>query len=108
MEPLIHGRSSPVASDGDQVLIWKSIKVGSLHRGDLVAINFEFEGRPIKTLRQIKYIPGDADPNNAAAIIPADCFYVNASKTNALDSRSFGLVHASQIVGKVIKVFHSR
>ena len=112
MEPLIHGRSGPTTTDGDCVLLWNWFKPDALRRGDLVAITFQVEGRPVRTIRRIQWIPGDVDPNSAAPDglknIPKNQFYVSALAPNSLDSRSFGLVPASRVTGKVIRIFHSR
>jgi signal peptidase I len=110
MEPLIHGRTAPSSHDGDLVLVSKWINSDKLIKGDLVLVTFTNDNQNVKTFLMIEKCKGDyyVDPKKPSIPIriPDNYFYLSGMNSNTIDSQYIGLFQSSQILGKVIKVFH--
>ena len=104
MEPALHnGRAYPVEALSD---------TAPIQRGDIVL--FQFGWRQIKGLpplvKRVAGVPGDSLSRIGPApafvtepVIPPGFFYVRSDNpTSRYDSRRFGLIHRSQIRGRVI------
>lgn len=87
MQPLISTNSTIVAA--------KWFRMASLHSGDFVIADIPLpDSKRVLTVRQIEQEPDT----------PAGQFYLRAANTNGWDSRQFGALPASNIVGRVLWV----
>lgn len=122
---------SPTLCPGDRILVrlWDS-GLEELHRGDLVV--FDAEGSPV--VKRVVGLPGDdveirdallvvnqrrvsepyVDHASIDALyygpvrVPDDTVLVlGDERAGSVDSREYGPVHASQLVGRVVWRFHS-
>jgi signal peptidase I len=82
----------PLINTNDIIVATKWIRVASLRTGDFVVVNIPIPGGYVLTVRQIE------QQTNA----PAGQFYLRAANTNGYDSRQFGTLGASNIVGRII------
>ena len=88
MQPLISTNSTIVAA--------RWFHTASLHSGDLVVVSIPLpDSKRVLTVRQIEQ----------QRDTPAGQFYLRAANTNGLDSRQFGSLPASNIVGRVLWIF---
>jgi signal peptidase I len=98
---------APFATSGDWVVIdAQSLRGrGSIRRGDVVLFKFPFgtDGRAIK---RVVGIAGDVfDVAGKAVVVPVGhLFLVGDNAASSLDSREFGPVPATEIVGQVLLV----
>jgi type IV secretory pathway protease TraF len=87
MQPLISTNSTIVAA--------RWFRTASLHSGDFVIADIPLpDSKRVLTVRQIEQQPDT----------PAGQFYLRAANTNGWDSRQFGTLPASNIVGRVLWV----
>jgi len=93
VSPMRTGSMQPLIASNDIVVASKWFHVASLRSGDLVVADIPIPGgsRDL-TVRKIEQQPDT----------PAGQFYLRAVSTNGLDSKWFGALPASNIVGKVI------
>lgn len=99
---MVKGRSmEPTLHDGQVVIVGKQIPFyspNSLKRGDIII--FHQDGETL--VKRISLVPGDPLPNGTT--LPKGFFYVlGDNPPMSEDSRSFGPIAATQIVGRLLK-----
>src|SRR5438046_2613058 len=82
------------------VALVSRLKGLSVRRGGLVLVELSNEGQRIKTIRRVVAIPGDPIPDSTGItaprhVVPAGYYYLVAESTNALDSRTMGVLSAT-------------
>jgi signal peptidase I len=126
--PQVSGFSmAPLIASGEVVVInTAAYKIGSVHRGDIVAFTHD-RGAPIVYLKRVVGMPGESvalrdgfvfvdgrrlaepyvrfrdDRSVAPLRLPAGAYYVlGDNRTNSDDSRDWGGVASSEIIGKAV------
>ena len=99
---MVKGRSmEPTLHDGQIVLVGKQIPFFSsnaLKRGDIII--FHQDGETL--VKRVSLVPGDPLPDGRT--LPQGFFYVlGDNPPMSEDSRSFGPIAATQIVGRLLK-----
>jgi signal peptidase I len=97
MLPLIHGESSPGGGDGDYLIFLKMFI--DPRPGDLALVR-PAALKGVQTIRRIASIAGGDSANEKT-------YVVEAERASGLDSKSFGPIPRSEIVGRVIYVYHA-
>jgi signal peptidase I len=84
---------SPLIGSNDFVIATRCFRTASLHSGDLVLVRLPLPGGDsVVTVRRIE------QQTNT----PAGEFYLQAAKTNGIDSRFLGALPSSDIRGRVL------
>lgn len=95
MEPLIHAKGSHNGQHDSHVLYIKKYNSTSLQPGNLVYVNIT---TPFGHYNIIRMVEQHNDT-------PSGYYYIISSNHNGFDSKAFGPVPASDILGKVIFIF---
>jgi Signal peptidase, peptidase S26 len=92
VSPMSPDSMQPLISTNSTIVAARWYRTASLHSGDFVIADIPLpDSNRVLTVRQIEQQPDT----------PTGKFYLLAANTNGLDSRRFGTLPASNIVGRV-------
>ena len=95
VSPMPTDSMQPLISTNCTIVAARWFHTASLHSGDFVIADIPLpDSKRVLTVRQIEQQPDT----------PAGQFYLRAANTNGWDSRQFGTLPASNIVGRVLWV----
>jgi signal peptidase I len=90
----------PVLRVGDHIMVTPYFAGGRPQRGDVIVFHSPLAGEEL-LVKRVVGIPGDVvGMRGGQQVVPSDCYFVlGDNRTNSFDSRHWGLLPASLIVG---------